>query len=98
MTDNITKLPVHPKPREARCTGSVPSDNLRNAQSHTLASMGLDASVWPHSSDYAKMVRKVRDEARAMCVALDSLARHCAEIDRELTALLGEDTTPGGAA
>lgn len=79
----VTRLP--PKPRV------VPSDNLREVQSDTLASMGLDASVWPHGGDYARRVREQRDTVRAMYVVLNSLAGHCAEIDRELTALLGED-------
>lgn len=96
MNDNIVRPGFHPRPREARCTGEVPThgDNFSPADSDTLSTMGLDASVWPHGGDYARRLRETRDRARSIAVALDCLARQWVEIDRELSALLGEEDEP----
>jgi hypothetical protein len=79
------------------------SSDLRSASEDmdTLHRLGFGKGI-PHSEGSTRVgkrtLRELRDKVRATGIACDALFRHMAAVDEQLTELLGDDTTPGGAA
>lgn len=76
---DILKPNFGPRPREAVCTGSVPSDNLRDlapdddAFGDAMAALGLGKSIPHHPRSTRVAVKTLRELHNAIADAVDNL-------------------------